>query len=152
MKGNKYIAATLVIVFFLSSYANSVAAKNLKSITKGDFPIIDELNACGERCDPKDHECPMECLKNIAGKDETTFTKFLQESQVAFRGAFCIAGCAATEACEPIRAGSKGRYSLNWPPIKFIHEILISMVKFYLFIVFVSPQRIKKGKLEGLFF
>ena len=113
MKGNNYIPTCLaVIVFILASHADNVSAKNLKSVIKADFPILDELNACGEQCDPKNHACPMECLKKIAAKDEATFLKYLEESQVAVRSGFCTIGCAATETCETIRASSKGKFSL----------------------------------------
>jgi len=107
--GSKYVAVLLVIAFTLNSYANSVIAVNFKSISKNEVPtILDELNACAQKCDPHNPECPIQCLKNTAAKDENAFVQFLNENQVAARGAFCIFGCAAAESCEQIRAGGKG--------------------------------------------
>jgi len=115
MKGNKLIAV-LMVVFIADMHVNKVTAKNLRSVEKNDsvanqFPMYGELYTCGEQCDPNNHQCPIECLTNIAMKDEKAFIQFLRESQVGVRGLFCVVGCAATNACPKL--DPSGEFSLS---------------------------------------
>ena len=108
----------MIALIVLATQTQDGVAKNLKSLQKDDsaiqarFPLWSALKECVEACPRDNVECPMRCLKDIAGKDEAAFDKFLKEGQVVFQGIFCMAGCVATGGCQVLDAS---KFSLSLP-------------------------------------
>ena len=66
---------------------------------EGKIPLNAKFYTCGENCKAEDQQCPSNCLRDEALKDEAAFDKYLKEKPLDVRGLFCMVGCALTSSC-----------------------------------------------------
>ena len=118
MACHKMTSVLVMIAFIvLATQTQDGVAKNLKSMQKDDssiqaqFPLWSALKECTEACPRGNVECPLGCLKDIAGRDDAAFDKFLKEGHAVFQGIFCMVGCIATETCQIVDASE---FSINY--------------------------------------
>jgi len=109
MKGDK-LTTVLVVASIVATYVDHTTAKNLHSVQKNEtfkekIPLYEPFYTCGENCKPGDKQCPSNCLRDEALKDEDAFEKYLKDKPLDVRGLFCMVGCALTSSCPTSEAG-----------------------------------------------